>query len=113
MKCSIIPDMMKKEDSDFQIETEATVSWTDTGPKNYAHQWKIKSYKDACNKKVGRVLNLPGKRCMKTLTILSKELKTKLHLHTISAQARGPCSWVYQSQYLYQIKHKIKVIKPR
>lgn len=38
MKCSIIPDMMKKEASHFQIETEATVSWTDTGPKNYTHQ---------------------------------------------------------------------------
>jgi hypothetical protein len=46
--------------------------------------------------------NLPGKRCMKTLTILSKELKTKLHLHTISAQASGPCSWIYHSQEINQ-----------
>lgn len=35
--------------------------------------------------------NLPGKRCMRTLTILSSELKTKLQRQTISAHANGPC----------------------
>jgi hypothetical protein len=33
---------------------------------------------------------LPGKRWRRTPTILSKELKTKLHRHTINAQANGP-----------------------
>jgi hypothetical protein len=35
--------------------------------------------------------HLPGKRCIRTLTSLSNELKTKLQRHTINAQASGPC----------------------
>lgn len=35
---------------------------------------------------------VPGNRCIKTLTILSMELKTKLQRQTISAHAKGPCA---------------------
>lgn len=34
----------------------------------------------------------PGSRWIRTLTILSMELKTRLHRHTISAHAKGPCT---------------------
>ena len=36
--------------------------------------------------------SLPGKRWIRTLTILSKELKTKLQRQTIKAHANGPCN---------------------
>ena len=38
-------------------------------------------------------INSPGKRCIRTLTILSTELKTRLQRQTISAHANGPCRW--------------------
>lgn len=47
---------------------------------------------------MAEMVDLPGNRCMKTLTILSIELKTKLHLQTISAHANGPCCKYYMIQ---------------
>lgn len=44
--------------------------------------------------------NSPGKRCMRTLTILSSELKTKLQRQTISAHANGPCRHIWKSRQL-------------
>lgn len=38
--------------------------------------------------------NSPGKRCIRTLTILSSELKTKLQRQTINAHANGPCNTI-------------------
>jgi hypothetical protein len=36
----------------------------------------------------------PGSKWIRTPTILSMELKTRLHRHTISAHANGPCTIV-------------------
>lgn len=41
--------------------------------------------------------NSPGNRCIRTLTILSTELNTKLQRQTINAQANGPYSSIQQS----------------
>lgn len=45
---------------------------------------------------IRRWYSLPGKRWIRTLTILSTELKTKLQRQTIKAHAKGPCksSWI-------------------
>jgi hypothetical protein len=48
--------------------------------------------------------HLPGKRCIRTLTSLSNEPKTKLQRHTINAQASGPCEdlkWLNTSRTSY------------
>lgn len=49
--------------------------------------------------------NSPGKRCIRTLTILSTELKTKLQRQTINAHANGPCSTIEMSQEIGQVNH--------
>lgn len=55
--------------------------------------------------------NSPGKRCMRTLTSLSSELKTKLQRQTISAHANGPCRHIRKSRQLTSelLPQKIKV----
>lgn len=53
--------------------------------------------------------NLPGKRWIRTLTILSRELKTKLQRQTIKAHANGPwkCTWISHKV------HKWIILLPR
>lgn len=47
----------------------------------------------------------PGKRCMRTLTNLSTELKTKLQRQTINAHASGPCIQIKWGQIIKKVKY--------
>ena len=58
---------------------------------------------------LGKRYNSPGKRCIRTLTILSTELNTKLQRQTINAQANGPYGSIEQGK---ATEHKfIKIIQ--
>lgn len=60
-------------------------------------------FKGTSKQNVRKRTDSPGKRCMRTLTILSRELNTKLQRQTINAHANGPCLCIWNSQQLYKL----------
>lgn len=109
-KCDRIPPPYNEEDRTCDIWTERQVTYV----KSLLELWfkttqkwitcgKMENLQQLTNRYISPCADsiatldtnsmcLPGSRWMRTLTILSKELKTRLQRQTISAHASGPCT---------------------